>query len=160
MRLAVLFCALVVAWWHSPAASTQPIDDEWRSYAGDSLPDELASPPIYRENWLRRPGDANNDGDVDFDDIDPFVVALTAQTDNWQRCHYMRFLGCNPLNIDMNFDGTLNHHDIEPFIIRLVDPSRYFAIYRTRIEGYVGSWVDDGLIGEPEATAYLNDLAQ
>lgn len=58
------------------------------------------------------PGDLNCDGVVNFDDIDPFVVALGCQGGDpncWDPT-------CPWLNGDCNDDQTLNFDDIDPFV--------------------------------------------
>jgi hypothetical protein len=52
------------------------------------------------------PGDFDCDGDVDFDDIDPFVAVLGGGA---CKCP-------NPANCDPNGDGKTNFDDIDPFI--------------------------------------------
>jgi hypothetical protein len=60
-------------------------------------------------------GDSNCDGVVDFDDIDPFVAALTGEA-AWQNA-----LGGTPTCLyqcvnDINGDGVVNFADIDPFV--------------------------------------------
>jgi hypothetical protein len=57
------------------------------------------------------PGDTNCDGVVDFDDINPFVLALAGQAG-----YEAAFPGCNWLNADCNGDGQVNFDDINPFV--------------------------------------------
>ncbi len=56
-------------------------------------------------------GDANCDGVVDFDDIDPFVTALGGQA-----AYQIAFPACRWLNADCNLDGTVNFDDIDAFV--------------------------------------------
>jgi len=59
-------------------------------------------------------GDLNCDGTVNFGDINPFVMFLSAY-DQWASI----FLDCNPANGDINFDGTYGQGsfgDINPFV--------------------------------------------
>ncbi len=58
-----------------------------------------------------RPGDLNCDGVVNFDDIDPFVVALTGQA-----AYEAEYPGCRWLNADCNNDGQVNFNDIDAFV--------------------------------------------
>jgi hypothetical protein len=53
------------------------------------------------------PGDADCDGDIDFDDINPFVAALSGATP------------CNPFNVDITGDGVIDFGDINPFVALL-----------------------------------------
>ncbi len=59
-------------------------------------------------------GDVNCDGVIDFGDINPYVLYLSNFV-NWQAT----FVGCNPLNGDINCDGTFGQGsfgDINPFV--------------------------------------------
>ncbi|MBK9128437.1 MAG: hypothetical protein IPM13_11665 [Phycisphaerales bacterium] len=57
------------------------------------------------------PGDMDCDGDVDFDDIDPFVLALGGQA-----VYELLYPDCNWLNADCNGDGQVTFDDIDPFV--------------------------------------------
>jgi|GEM_PF-193999 len=70
-------------------------------------PDPAAGPVIL-------PGDANCDGAVTFDDIDPFVLALSGR-DGYEA----QFPECDWLSADCNGDGTVNFDDIDPFVARI-----------------------------------------
>jgi len=63
----------------------------------------------------RLPGDVNCDGRVDFDDINPFVLALVAAD-----AYYAAYEGCDWLNADVNGDGAVDFDDINPFVKCLV----------------------------------------
>lgn len=69
------------------------------------------------------PGDANCDGAVNFFDIDPFVVALTASNDpaTWQAWLEANGYGstCSFLNNDTNGDGSVDFFDIDAFVALL-----------------------------------------
>ena len=56
-------------------------------------------------------GDLDCDGDVDYDDMDPFVLALSGQAG-----YEVAYPGCNWLNGDCNDDGTVDFDDIDPFV--------------------------------------------
>lgn len=56
-------------------------------------------------------GDMDCDGDIDFDDITPFTIALGNQP-NYEQT----FPGCNYLNGDFDGDGAVTFTDINPFI--------------------------------------------
>ena len=60
------------------------------------------------------PGDLNCDGQVDFDDINPFVLAL-----NGQAGYYQEYPDCNWLNADCDSDGDVDFDDINPFVTLL-----------------------------------------
>jgi len=64
-------------------------------------------------------GDLNCDGQVDFGDINPFVLYLSNYA-AWQATYE----GCNPLNGDINGDGTYgwgSFGDINPFVACLAN---------------------------------------
>jgi len=66
-----------------------------------------AAPAICR-------GDVNCDGQIDFADINPFVLYLS-NYDTW----LTEFAGCSPLNGDINCDGSYGQgsfSDINPFV--------------------------------------------
>ncbi len=75
----------------------------------------------YSLNWPFQPlpplwqrGDMNCDGVVDFDDIDPFVLAL-----NGQAGYEAAFPNCVYVNADCNNDQAVNFDDIEAFVALL-----------------------------------------
>jgi murein tripeptide amidase MpaA len=57
------------------------------------------------------PGDMNCDGDVNFDDIDGFVLALTSREQ-----YEAQYPDCDYLNADVNQDGSVDFDDIDPFV--------------------------------------------
>jgi hypothetical protein len=59
-------------------------------------------------------GDLNCDGSVDFDDIDPFVLALTDPAG-----YPIQYPNCNIMNGDCNRDGLVGFDDIDPFVALL-----------------------------------------
>jgi hypothetical protein len=66
--------------------------------------------------WLRNPltiklGDLNCDGNIDFGDINPFVLALS-DPDEYER----QYPDCDILNADCNGDGRVDFGDINPFV--------------------------------------------
>lgn len=63
------------------------------------------------------PGDMNCDGQVNFRDINPFVLALSNPS-LWQAQHP----GCPLLNGDINGNGTVGFDDINPFVALLSHP--------------------------------------
>jgi hypothetical protein len=60
------------------------------------------------------PGDLNCDGTVSFDDINPFVLALSDPAG-----YAAQFPHCNILNGDCNDDGVVNFDDINVFVALL-----------------------------------------
>jgi hypothetical protein len=63
------------------------------------------------------PGDLNCDGAVDFDDVNPFVLALSDPAG-----YATAYPNCNILNGDCNGDGQVNFDDINPFVALLSGP--------------------------------------
>lgn len=63
---------------------------------------------------LGTPGDMNCDGEVDFDDINPFVLALI---DRGQ--YELQYPDCNWHNADTSRDGKVDFNDINPFVMLL-----------------------------------------
>lgn len=59
-------------------------------------------------------GDMNCDGDVDFGDIDPLVVALSGQAP-----YVAAYPTCTWMNADCNDDGVVDFGDIDPFVALL-----------------------------------------
>ncbi len=59
-------------------------------------------------------GDTNCDGVVNFDDIDPFVVALSGQPG-----YEATYPGCRWLNADCDLDGDVDFDDIDAFVALL-----------------------------------------
>jgi hypothetical protein len=68
---------------------------------GNGIPDECEL----------HPGDLNCDGVVTFDDINPFVLALSDPV-----AYAAAFPDCNILNADCNADGLVSFDDINPFV--------------------------------------------
>jgi hypothetical protein len=62
----------------------------------------------------RVPGDLNCDGVIDFDDINPFVLALSDPNG-----YYAAYPYCNVWNGDCNSDGVVDFDDINAFIALL-----------------------------------------
>ena len=60
------------------------------------------------------PGDMNCDGLTNFNDINPFVLALSNPAG-----YALQYETCNPLNGDINLDGAMNFADINPFVTLL-----------------------------------------
>lgn len=65
----------------------------------------------YVDFYLRIPGDMTCDGDIDNEDIDPFVLALTRPalyTAIWPACDFRL--------ADVNLDGDVDNEDIDAFV--------------------------------------------
>jgi hypothetical protein len=62
----------------------------------------------------QQPGDLNCDGLVTFDDINPFVLALSSPAG-----YQAAFPNCNILNGDCNGDGVVDFNDINAFVTLL-----------------------------------------
>ena len=56
-------------------------------------------------------GDLNCDGQVDYFDIDPFVLAVTNPS-----AYDLAYPDCDRSLADCNDDGTVNNFDIDPFV--------------------------------------------
>jgi choice-of-anchor B domain-containing protein len=65
---------------------------------------------------LMRKGDMNCDGVVDFEDIDPFVLAITRGEE-----YDALFPDCDRANADVNEDGEDTFDDIDPFVQLLIN---------------------------------------
>jgi parallel beta-helix repeat protein len=88
-----------------------PLPISWRVTYGSGFAEfttllELGPP--------RLPGDVNCDGRVDFDDINPFVLALTGADG-----YYTEYPECDWLNADCNGDGLVDFDDINAFVALL-----------------------------------------
>jgi len=59
-------------------------------------------------------GDLDCDGDVDFDDINPFVLALSGEA-----AYLDDYPDCRWLNADIDGDGDVDFDDIDPFVTLL-----------------------------------------
>ncbi len=63
-------------------------------------------------------GDLNCDGQVNFDDINPFVLALSDPGG-----YHQQYPNCNILTGDCNGDGRVSFDDINPFVALLTPPA-------------------------------------
>ncbi|MEW6199108.1 MAG: hypothetical protein AB1601_10665 [Planctomycetota bacterium] len=92
----------------------QPADVKFVAFA--QLRKSNAPADIYNAAWLGGPfdfrrGDVNCDGEVDFGDINPFVLILTNPA-AWQA----QYPTCDPKTGDINGDGIVDFGDINPFV--------------------------------------------
>jgi hypothetical protein len=90
-------------------AGTQAGVDRFRVTVDDGVRPVILMPePRLRYFAL---GDLNCDGVVNFDDIDPFVLALSDPTG-----YAAQYPNCNILNADCNSGGYVDFNDINPFV--------------------------------------------
>jgi len=68
---------------------------------------------LYMRNYVGSAvvGDLDCDGDVDFDDINPFVLALSGEA-----AYLVQYPDCHWLNADCDGDGDVDFDDINPFV--------------------------------------------
>jgi methionine-rich copper-binding protein CopC len=93
---------------------SQPLDGELvKPDSPNPLPsgDGVAGGSAVAQFFLTRAGDLNCNGVVNFDDIDPFVLALSDPAG-----YGAQFTGCPLANADANADGNVNFDDISPFV--------------------------------------------
>jgi len=119
-------------WWTWPNYPVNPADPSWplrglHAWARDLGPGgaryasyQDAFTLTYRAPWFGVPtssylGDVNCDGHVDFDDINPFVLALVDHA-----AYGSAYPACNLYNADCNGDGVVDFNDINPFVACLV----------------------------------------
>ena len=70
---------------------------------------------VTRGVCLYSPGDLDCSGSINFDDIDPFVLALVSQSG-----YESQYPDCNYFNGDIDGNGIVNFDDIDGFVDRLV----------------------------------------
>ena len=70
---------------------------------------------IRRDAGTQIVGDINCDGAIDFDDIDPFVLALSGEAG-----YYAQYPNCFRPLADINGNGAIDFDDIDPFVALLV----------------------------------------
>jgi hypothetical protein len=72
------------------------------------------------DSFLLNPirGDMNCDARVDFDDIDPWVLALSNEDE-----YRTSYAGCDPMLGDANCDGELSFDDVDAFVECLLNGS-------------------------------------
>jgi hypothetical protein len=94
--------------WSSPTGwhSTVAFGDSWTGGGSGSLTywDYVRFGTVLR-------GDVNGDGNVDFDDVNPFIEALSATRSDFALAHP----SWSWLAADCNHDGEVNFDDISPF---------------------------------------------
>ncbi len=89
------------------------VSDDGRTTVGYGI-----GPGGYQEAWLVRlpssVGDLNCDGQVNFDDISPFVLALSDP-----QSYPTQYPNCHILNGDCDNDGDVDFDDINPLVALL-----------------------------------------
>jgi hypothetical protein len=93
---------------------SQPLDGELvKPDSPNPLPsgDGVEGGAAVAQFFLTRTGDVNCDGALNFDDIDPFVLALSDPAG-----YTSEFAGCPLANADANGDGAVNFDDIDAFV--------------------------------------------
>lgn len=100
---------------HSDFPASIAVDPRGRVYAAGytSTPSTGSDFELVRFTQ-RAPGDLNCDGQVNFGDIDPFVLALTSVSS-----YEASFPTCESANADLNNDREINFSDIDPFVAQL-----------------------------------------
>ncbi|MCC7408620.1 MAG: hypothetical protein IT442_11160 [Phycisphaeraceae bacterium] len=92
-------------------SSNRPIYDPYPNYGSAGF--DLEAVGVIHQ-LLGLPGDFNGDGEVNVQDINPFVVALTDEAG---------FFATHPeislAAVDLNADGHINVQDINPFVEKL-----------------------------------------
>ncbi|MEW6249458.1 MAG: two-component regulator propeller domain-containing protein [Planctomycetota bacterium] len=96
--------------WQVSAPHFDARGNLWASAMSEGVVQLILEPPL-------RPGDLNCDGLVTFEDISPFVLALSDPAG-----YAAAFPNCNILNGDVNGDGRTNFEDITPFVALLSGP--------------------------------------
>ncbi|MEW6250173.1 MAG: M14 family zinc carboxypeptidase [Planctomycetota bacterium] len=89
-------------------------------YVTRDIPVTITTAEQVLDVGLSRPftvGDMNCDGVVNFDDINPFVLALSDRN-----AYEAAYPNCRWLNADVNGDGVVNFDDINPFVALLTNP--------------------------------------
>jgi hypothetical protein len=83
-------------------------DTAW-TYCGWNIDDVRLTTLVCTAPYT--PGDLNCDGIIDFDDINPFVLAISGQA-----TYEYLYPNCYWMNGDVNGDGDVNFDDINPFV--------------------------------------------
>jgi len=86
----------------------------WAQATNSSAPAEVYNAAILSAPFEYLTGDLDCDGDVDFDDINPFVLALGGQAG-----YEAIYPDCQWLNADCDDDGDVDFDDINPFVALL-----------------------------------------
>ncbi len=103
-----------------PAEIGSDLDDKPRFIDDPDTPDTgFGDPPLvdmgpYEFGTPFLAGDLNCDGEVTFDDINPFVIALSGEA-----AYQAAFPDCNWLNGDLDGNDQVDFDDINPFVALL-----------------------------------------
>ncbi len=81
---------------------------------GAGVPSEFYNSDFSGMGDCTLPGDLNCDGMIDFDDISPFVLALSGYD-----AYHAAYPDCNWYNADINGDGNISFDDIAGFVALL-----------------------------------------
>ncbi len=113
-----------IDWWTTAPSATMS-GGGWEVSASVGQPE--AGQPMSGGDWTvaggfwvapsgpqLRPGDLNCDGIVDFDDINPFILALSDPV-----AYQAAYPNCTVQNGDCNGDTYVDFDDINPFIVIL-----------------------------------------
>jgi hypothetical protein len=104
-----------VGWGDSPVitidVAPEVVGAAWTESDGFDLDATLVRRACADSNVFGTAGDMNCDGAINFDDIDPFVLALTGQA-----AYEAAYPNCNWLNADTDGDGTVTFDDIDGFV--------------------------------------------
>jgi hypothetical protein len=96
--------------WGSPPVPFNGVVDELRLYEWALTADDVHQ--LYCLGAL--PADMNCDCQLNFDDIDPFVLALTDPAE-----YAVQYPNCDWHKGDLDGDGYVTFHDIDPFVALL-----------------------------------------
>jgi len=82
----------------------------------------LGTPPLVDMGVYERPppavaGDLNCDGQLDFNDVAPFALALVDPA-----AYEAQYPACDRMRADMSTDGAIDGHDVPPMVTALLAP--------------------------------------
>ncbi len=105
--------------------------DSWESGAQvwiDSVSYGGNTPAEHLWEITCQKGDMTNDGVVNMFDIDPFVMVINDELEDYEE-DYPGLLGSVNFHADMNCDGDVDYFDVDAFSLRLLDPEEYCEEY-------------------------------
>ncbi|MEW6252800.1 MAG: M28 family peptidase [Planctomycetota bacterium] len=102
--------------YHTNRDNMNDPDYDW-NFGIEVVRGALAGIVGWADVSLARPGDLNCDGLITFDDINPFVLALSDPAG-----YQAQFPNCSIMNGDLNGDGRVDFGDINPFVAVLTGP--------------------------------------
>ena len=144
-------CLMMITYWQ--------LDDELGPLPAGTYPVyvtlvDILGFPLLGPTWVRTItvheslillGDTNCDGQTDFGDINPFVLALSNAGQ-----YAIMYPDCPLANADINTDGTVDFADINPFVQLLTSPA-------PNLSGY---WDDDCAGGQGRGRACDPDVVE